>query len=307
MVINSDTQPLQVAQPAQNNEEIQQTDRALLAWMDDQQAVQVRSSFLTDTIENHLQAIVTSRAVVASRPAYTPIDPFPELEQNDLLEAIKARPQTNIVANGFANWRFEMVDLREVLAFQPVVRIDDLETHWSTFQECQERVYEICFPAERPIKIVQIQDERGYTISSLNPNFSIGTIPFNPSQPIFLNIASDPSLPPVQMPAYPFVLVNNPNYLQVARYQGRYILRNGYHRAVGFLRQGVYRVPCIAVEAQTFEQMVPMAGMFSKEVVLGDHPPRLLDFWDDSVACTCLRPVMRKTFRISYEEINTPR
>lgn len=307
MVTNSEIQPLPVTPLVQNNEEIQQTNRALLAWMDDQQALQVRSSFLTDTIENHLQAIAAAKAAVASRPAYTSTDPFPELEQSDLLEVIKARPQMNIIVHGFTNWRFAMIDLREVLAFQPMARIDDLETRWSAFQECQEHIYEICFPAERPIKIAQIQDERGYTISSLNPNFGIGTVPFNPGQPIFLNVASDPSLPPVQMPAYPFVLVKNPNYLQVARYQGRHILRNGYHRAVGFLRQGIYRIPSVVVEAQTFEQIVPMAGMLSKEVVLGDYPPRLPDFWDDSVACTCLRPVIRKVFRISYEEINIPR
>ncbi len=303
----SEVQPLQIAAPVQNDEEIQQTYRALLAWMDDPQAVQVRASFLTDTLENHLQAIAAAKAAVASRPAYTSTDPFPELEQSDLLEAIKARPQMNIIVNGFTSWHFAMVDLREVLAFQPVVRIDDLETRWSAFQECQEQVYEICFPTERPIKFAQIQDERGYTISSLNPNFSIGTVPFNPSQPIFLNVANDPSLPPVQLPVFPFVLVKNPNYLQVARYQGRHILRNGYHRAAGFLRQGIYMVPSVVVEAQTFEQIVPMAGMFSKEVVLGDHPPRLIDFWDDTVACTNLRPATRKTFRISFEEITTPR
>ncbi len=308
MAISSEeVQPLRAAAAAQNDDEIQQTHRALLAWMDDQQAVQARASFLPDTLENHQQAIAVSRAVVASRPAFTSTPHFPKLEQNELLEAIKARPQMNAVVNGFADWHFAMVDLRDILAFQPVVRIDGLERRWSAFQECQEQIYEICFPTEQPIKILQIQDAQGYTISSLNPNFGIGTVPLNPNQPIVLNVAGDPSQPPVSVPAFPFVLVTNPNYLQIAYYQGRYILRNGYHRAAGFLRRGIYTVPSVVVEAQTFEQIVPMSGMFSREIVLGERPPLLTDFWDDSVACTCLRPATRKTFRISIQEITTPR
>jgi hypothetical protein len=42
-------------------------------------------------------------------------------------------------------------------------------------------------------------------------------------------------------------------YLQVARYKERYFVRDGYHRAAGLLRVGVREVPCILVEASTFE------------------------------------------------------
>ncbi len=65
--------------------------------------------------------------------------------------------------SGFTDWHFAIVDLREVLAFQLIVRIDDMETRWFFFQECQEQIYEICFPTERPIKFAQIQDARAGT------------------------------------------------------------------------------------------------------------------------------------------------
>jgi hypothetical protein len=123
---------------------------------------------------------------------------FPE---NELLGAIQTCPQLNDIVSGFTGWHFAIVDLREVLVFQLIVRIDDMETRGFFFQECQEQIYEICFPTERPIKFAQIQDARGYTISSLNPNFGISTVPLNPGQSIMLSVATHPSSPPVPLPA----------------------------------------------------------------------------------------------------------
>jgi hypothetical protein len=54
------------------------------------------------------------RAKTVDISGHLPIASPLELEQNDLLEAIKVRPQMNVVVNGFTDWRFAMMDLSEM-------------------------------------------------------------------------------------------------------------------------------------------------------------------------------------------------
>lgn len=111
-----------------------------------------------------------------------------------------------------------------------------------------------------------------------------------------------PEMPSVNVAMLPFVLMKNPSYLQIVQYKDRYFIRDGYHRAAAFLRHGITVVPCIHLETQLPEEVgLLQPGMFTEEVLFGEHPPRLRDFWDDTVACDSLQPAQRKVFVVGMK------
>ena len=141
------------------------------------------------------------------------------------------------------------------------------------------------------------QDGLAITISSLNPNLRVVS-----AQPHEALVATSPGLPPQKMQAITFLVNLGLSYIQVARYQGRYFLRDGYHRAAGLLRARVNRVPAVVIYAPTFRYVVPTAGLFDHEIAFGDHAPLLTDFWDDSVSSDARQPAVRKVVRIRAEQ-----
>lgn len=92
-------------------------------------------------------------------------------------------------------------------------------------------------------------------------------------------------------------------FLQVAEYNGRWFIRDGYHRTFGLLRRGISRVPCVFIRARTFQELgAANASFFSYEVLFGERPPFLRDFLDDTVAVSTNQRAHRKVVRISAEE-----
>jgi hypothetical protein len=95
-------------------------------------------------------------------------------------------------------------------------------------------------------------------------------------------------------------------YMQVAHYNGRTFLRDGYHRAAGLLRAGIFEVPCVYIEAREFGEVgADPAMMLSYETLFGDRPPSVADFWDDTVAAEVEQPSIRRVVRITGEQFST--
>jgi hypothetical protein len=116
-------------------------------------------------------------------------------------------------------------------------------------------------------------------------------------------ISPSPQVPPQKVQAFTLFVNMGASYVQVAQYQGRSFLRDGYHRAAGLLRAGISRVPAIVIDAPTFQFITLSApGLFDHEVAFSDRPPMLADFWDDSVAADALQPAVRKVVRIRAEQ-----
>jgi hypothetical protein len=93
------------------------------------------------------------------------------------------------------------------------------------------------------------------------------------------------------------------SYVQVARYQGRPFLRDGYHRAAGLLRAGVTRIPAVVIDAPSYQFVAPSApSLFDHEVAFSDRAPKLPDFWDESVSADVLQPAVRKVVRMRADE-----
>jgi hypothetical protein len=304
-----------IAPTETSNDDPRETNKLLIGWTNDQFAIEARSSMITDTIKNHMQEINACRATIASRSAFVPTNPITEIEENALIKEIKTRPEIYQITSGLEP-HFTLVNLKEILTFQPLVRIDNLESRVGYASLSQEQLYELCFPSAQlvsPIEINVLPDDRGFVVHTLNPNFrvvpwhSIDSPLISRQQLPNIGVPFHPTHPPIQVPLLPYVLIGSPNYLQVAHYEDRYFLRDGHHRAAGFLKQKIERIPCILIEAQNFPQIGWRPGMIDQEILMGDHPPRLSDFWDNSVSCFFKRPALRRVYRISMEELNIPR
>jgi len=102
--------------------------------------------------------------------------------------------------------------------------------------------------------------------------------------------------------AVTFFVTMGTSYLQVARYQGRCFLRDGYHRAAWLIRAGISQVPAVVTEAPSFQYVTPAPGLFDHEVAFSDRPPSLADFWDDAVSADATQPVVRKVVRIRADQ-----
>lgn len=274
--------------------------RALVAWMTDVEGVQVllgRNPSPTDELPALLETIRTCRAMLGRRATYVAEDPLVE-DSFPGLEEAAARSEVHA---SFANlkWRPAVIDLAKVLTFQKLVHVDGLDERLDGTLD-QRRLLELCIPSQLPpppLAAFTDSDGKGFTISSQNPNLRIAG-----GQMADANVALAPGLPQVKMQAVTLLVFMGTSYLQVVRYHDRCFIRDGYHRAAGLIRKGITKVPCIFIEAESFEQIAAPPGSFTYEVLYGDRPPRLTDYWEDSVARSVRQAAIRKVVRIRGEE-----
>ena len=271
--------------------------RVLLGWMERDEAIatQLGSRLPTqgEDVGAQLNRWTDAQRAVAARPAYdlqTPVlDPLPEqLRQRG--EAFLRRPD---VAGPYAGWDIAvgMADLTKALSFQKLVTADAVERVAAIDPHDENELFSFCLPD--PVDQIQVpasldQDGRGFAISSANPNLRLlgGQLAnINGSQ------------------FYGFAMGFGSTYVQVVEFQGRWFVRDGYHRCYGLLRSGVDHIPCLFIRAQNVQQFAGTApGFFRWDIIFGARPPYLRDFLDDSVAETVQRPVVGKVIRITAQE-----
>ncbi len=84
--------------------------------------------------------------------------------------------------------------------------------------------------------------------------------------------------------------------------QGRYVMRDGYHRAFGLLSRGITRVPAYVRNFDTTENLAPV-GTLPQAAWLGDRPPLLRDYHDDHVAESVSLPAQHRMIVIHALEL----
>ena len=94
--------------------------------------------------------------------------------------------------------------------------------------------------------------------------------------------------------------------MQVAVIAGRPVLRDGYHRAYGFLKAGIRHVPAFVKQYETWEAADMPAGLLGRETCLGDRAPLLTDYLDDAVATDRWIPATRRLLVIQALDLNVP-
>ena len=86
------------------------------------------------------------------------------------------------------------------------------------------------------------------------------------------------------------VIAHSPSFLTVTRAGDRFVLLDGYHRAVTLLARGIHLVPAL-VRAQGRRRDLPFGRRtLARNAVLGRRPPLLPDFLDDDVSAEVLIP-----------------
>jgi hypothetical protein len=253
--------------------------RLLSAWLSPQEFVTLLQNgkiASPDDIARQQPVIASSLAALASRPVYVPESPIMEIELDPLLASLRQRPDIQAVHESF-QWEPAMVNLEKVLSYQPIVNLDGLEDRVGGTLTSLEQLYQLCFPALQaaPLPMPLPVDQWRFAFHSPNPNFRLAGMRMN------LNGITQQG---TMVHEVIYTLSFMPSYLQVVHFSDRYILRDGYHRAVGLLMNGVAEVPCILIEAQSIEQIGFRPGLFPPAVVFGEKPPLLVDFLDDRVS-----------------------
>ena len=276
--------------------------RFMLGWLPDNEAVQHllgRNPGAQDDLTTINEQIAAARAAVEARPPFEPTDPVVQGDRT-VLDAIAARRELQ-AAMADAPWTVQRVDLTRVLSIQKLITTDGLDTCASAAHNDETALADLCLPSVQPAPprgAFTDPDRLGFTISSRNPNLRVVGTHMQEGL-----VTSAPGVQPQKVQAITFFVTMGTSYLQLARYQGRYFLRDGYHRAAGLLRAGINDVPAVVTDAPSFHYVTPVPGLFDHEVAISDRPPLLTDFWDDAVSADGTQPVVRKVVRIRADQI----
>lgn len=100
---------------------------------------------------------------------------------------------------------------------------------------------------------------------------------------------------------YGFRVAVLPSFVQVARYRGRYFLKDGYHRSLMLLERRITHVPAIFEELSE-SRTLEVEGRFPDSTILASQAPRLPDYLRDDVAAVVCHPTFQKIITIRVTE-----
>jgi hypothetical protein len=281
--------------------------RLLLPWLDDAEAIAYLLGHMPvpgEDLTAQESVLNSSRASLQARSTY--VIPTPTI--SDLPQAIQEqaaafckRPEIVSVLQGL-DWSLGMVDLRQVLSFQKMVAEEQaVERANSVNLGDLHQLFSFCLPesgSEIMLSGTLDHDQRGITLSSLNPNLRVGT-----------QLAFDMEVPAVpgssgrKEKVVGFTINFGVKFIQIAEYQGRWFVRDGYHRTYGLLRGGIHDIPAVFIRARSFQELgAAQPGFFPYQTLFSERPPFLTDFLDDHLSVSVAQKATRKVVRISAEE-----
>jgi hypothetical protein len=269
---------------------------SLIAWLDDQQAQLTLSKRQRAPLTPENQAILNAarKALSQRSTGYTP-GPIEEDPAQDLLDYgrnLLSHPRMAAFAK--EGWELKLISLSDICAAQSNVFTDHA--------------------VERAAGI-NAGDLMGLASVSL-PVPTITELPaqFDPAKSAWIFTSQNPNLRIVGnfgaevspgVTGFGFAVEVGVSMMQVARFRGRYILRDGYHRAYGLLKAGITKVPVLVRDFQSIEQIGLPAGLLPQDAYLGDRPALLKDYFDPVVSASVELPATRKVLIVQAVEVNT--
>jgi hypothetical protein len=193
---------------------------------------------------------------------------------------------------------FAILSISHLVAIQKFVYSDADRQDPPKAQDLPE-LFRLTTPEYKVTTSATIKDEGSlsYTMASENPNLRVGGMA---ESEVMVTTQSGAQMP---LHVYGYFATYGGPWMQVARLQDRWFLRDGYHRAYNLLKHGIDRVPCVVVSAGALADLgFVRAGFVGPEVLLGDRPPRVGDFVDDDLAVDGSIVPVRKVVRIRAEE-----
>jgi hypothetical protein len=270
--------------------------RVLLGWLEEQDGCMMLSgrNVATARSDAHLTRVSEARGAVSNRSTGLDQSGTISAPPDSLADHIAAVVATDsgkeMVAEG---WTIQIADLRKVLAVQPAIHFDHArERTVGAKNDDLLSVATISLPLPSNTNLpAQFDDhQKTWVISSRNPNLRIvGNF----------NAPAGPG-----MTALGFIIRVLPSFVQVVKYRGKYVLRDGYHRSLGFLSRGINSVPVFYREFGPYEELGLAQGMLTQAAYLGDRPPVLPDYLADDVSVEVALPATQRMIVISGLETN---
>ncbi len=269
--------------------------RALVGWMNPQDAAQWLAGPGRPVETQHNDAVADAQAIVASRPdgfdqSNAIFDTPPELSAH--VDALQHNTGSALYfAEGF---QVKLVNLSKIIGTQRQILTDDANQRVAEIDPKDiTSIASVTLPLHEPKPLTCNFDteKKTWVFSSANPNLRVVGQFNGQVQP--------------GVHAFGFAVAVSPSFLQVARYQGRYLLRDGYHRAFGCLARGITHVPAFVRDFQTLAELNPPAGLSPEASYMSSRPPLLGDYLDDTVSALSGLPVAQKVVMIQALEVAT--
>jgi hypothetical protein len=274
--------------------------RALLGWMPPDAAHSIQGAGPLDAGVQlaHVERARAAREAVAARS--------PGVDQTDIVREAPASLENHLAAlrrqaqgDEFfqAGWEVRLVDLARLCAFQTHVHTDDRAHRIAGIDgDDLASIAAVSLPEAVPIDVpIQYDSTRNAWILA-GPNLNLRIVSKFQGQ-------FQGSVPGAT--GFGFVVGVLPSLMQVARVQGRYVLRDGYHRACAFLRSGITHVPAFVRDFAATDELSPATSvMLPHEVFLGERPPVVADYLDDAVAADVKLPSFQKMIVIQALELS---
>jgi len=283
------------SQEVQGDVLLQRPARALIGWMPPEEGAQWLAGPGRPIANEHRDAALRARAFAAGRAAgldQTSIIQEAPASLMEHREALRQNPASRrLFDEGF---EVAVADLPRICATQRHVLTDDAANRVADVDGADlVAIAGVSLPIAQPrtMPVAFDQQRQSWILSSDNPNLRI------------LGQFTGPVAPGVN--GFGFVVAVSTSFMNVGRYRGRYFLRDGYHRAYGFLARGIRRVPIILREYNTFEEMGLAPGLPPHDSYLGERPPVLADYFDADVSATSVLPVTQKVVIIQGLEVAT--
>jgi hypothetical protein len=275
--------------------------RALIGWMTPVEAQLTLAQHLKDqaTRPEHVQRAASARSAVAERQLLTVASnvissPGPELE--DYIGRLRAH--ADFMPYAKEGWTVAVADLTRVGALQQTVSWDPAESRLvDTEPTNMQMLAALTLPIRHAQEAVPLQFDPAlntWIVNSRNPNLRIMG---------HFNTPIDAGDGQTYL-GCGFLVAVSPSFLQVVRWRGRYLLRDGYHRSLGLLSRGVTHVPVLFRELGDFDVLERLPGMLPETSFLGERPPMLADYLSDTVSAAVRSPASHRMIVIQGLEMS---
>ncbi len=188
------------------------------------------------------------------------------------LKALQAEPTFQEFASPGGPIQLVNIDVRKLAVAQP--RVD-----WSHVERLMAKaptpgdelgLLQFCVPLQKDAPVVQVQANCTPATNTLS--FIIDNPDFRICGPIVESTDNGRA-------ALGFLIGAGLQQMSVVSLSGRFVINNGYHRAVALAARGHVEVPVLLLQGtQLGHTPVGRPGMFQPSLVFGDNAPRIEDF-----------------------------
>jgi len=297
------TPPASPKLPATRDHEGRVPGRALIGWLEEEEAARWLSGNefqpardpLHRELARRAKACVDARAPF--RPGPLPCTPLAGAVEHHL-GLLRTHPES---AHPIAQLGEPMlVDLAGVVAAQKQILVADAQERVRAAVGADELgLARITLPLPRrePISWTFDAQRNAFIVTSPNPNLRVSG---------HFNSTVGGEVPGIVFDGFGFALSYQRSYLQVAVIGHRAVLRDGYHRCYGLLKAGISKVPAFVKRYANWSEAAMPAGLLPEAVCLGERPPLLRDYLDDTVAMDRWIPATRRLLLIQAVDLNIP-